>query len=234
MVFDEFNKYTENLIQAQYVVSEIIKHELTKGEVREEFVMDAIQRGFANEINLKRGFLQFGDEQSNQMDILLLKQNAPVANIGNQTIVQPENCLLVLEVKGNATGNDLKEYNEKIEVMKAMQADSYPIFGVFCYRIKLVEKTILKRFGFTYDNFSGSFYDEYKTDENNPDNNNPGLAVEYPNIDFLISIENDEEMNAKQYYLRKDEATGRYIKSVEYPVLKNLFSLTYSLLMTGN
>ena len=63
---------------------------LTKGEVREEFVMDTIQRGFGNDINLKRGFLQVGEEQSNQMDILLLKHNAPVANIGNQTIVQPK------------------------------------------------------------------------------------------------------------------------------------------------
>lgn len=210
MVFDEFHKYTENLIQAQYEVSEIIQHELTKGEVREEFVMDTIQRGFGNEINLKRGFLQVGYEQSNQMDILLLKQNAPVANIGNQTIVQPENCLLVLEVKGNATGNDIKEYNKKIETMKAMQAVSYPLFGIFCYKIKLTERTILNRFGFSYDSFTGSFYDEYK-----PEDSIAGRAVEYPNIDFLISIEIDEEGNTKQYYLRKDNTTGRYIKSVE-------------------
>lgn len=229
MIFDEFHKYTENLIQAQYGVSEIIKHELTKGEVREEFVMDTIQRGFGNDINLKRGFLQVGDKQSNQMDILLLKQNALVANIGNQTIVQPENCLLVLEVKGNASGSDLKEYNEKIGVMKAMQADSHPLFGIFCYRIKLTEKTILNRFGFTYDKSLDSFYDE-----DNPKNAIKGLATIYPNIDFLISIEIDEEENAKQYFLRKNEATGRYIKSVEYPVLKNLFSLTRSLLVTGN
>ena len=229
MVFDEFHKYTENLIQAQYSVSEIIQHELTKGEVREEFVMDTIQRGFGNEINLKRGFLQVGEEQSNQMDILLLKHNAPVANIGNQTIVQPENCLLVLEVKGNATGNDLKEYNDKIGIMKAMQADSHPMFGIFCYKIKLVEKTILNRFGFSYDNFSGSFYDEY-----NEQRGTEGIPVTYPNIDFLISIEIDEEGNPKQYYLRKNELTGRYIKSVEYPVLKNLFSLTHSLLIAGN
>jgi hypothetical protein len=229
MVFDEFHKYTENLIQAQYSVSEIIQHELTKGEVREEFVMDTIQRGFGNEINLKRGFLQVGELQSNQMDILLLKHNAPVANIGNQTIVQPENCLLVLEVKGNATGNDLKEYNDKIGIMKAMQADSHPMFGIFCYKIKLVEKTILNRFGFTYDNFSGSFYDEY-----NEQRGTEGIPVIYPNIDFLISIEIDVEGNAKQYYLRKNALTGRYIKSVEYPVLKNLFSLTHSLLIAGN
>lgn len=133
MIFEEFHRYTENLIQAQYNVSEIIQHELTKGEVREEFVMDTIQRGFGNPINLKRGFLQVGAQQSNQMDILLLKQNAPVVNLGNQTIVSPEHCLMVLEVKGNATGNDLKEYNDKIGLMKTMQAVSYPMFGIFCY-----------------------------------------------------------------------------------------------------
>ena len=229
MQFEEFHKYTENLIQAQYDVSEIIQHELTKGEVREEFVMDTIQNGFGNEINLKRGFLQVEDVQSNQMDILLLKQNAPVVSIGNQTIIAPENCLMVLEVKGNATGTDLKEYNDKIGLMKAMPADSYPIFGIFCYKIKLVERTILNRFGFSYDNFSGDFYDEY-----NVKRRNPGRTVEYPNIDFLVSIEVDEEGNNKQFYLRKNNETGRYIKSVEYPVLKNIFSLTHGLLVADN
>jgi hypothetical protein len=227
-MFDEFHKYTENLIQAQYVVSEIIKHELTKGEIREEFVMETIQKGFGNIINLKRGFLQVNNQQSNQMDILLIKHNALVANIGSQIVVSPENCLMVLEVKGNATGNDIKEYNDKIEIIKAMNANSHPLCGIFCYKIKLVEKTILKRFGYSYDAETNSFFDEY-----NVHNNIPGLPVIYPNIDFLISIEIDEYGNGKQLYLRKDETNGRYIKSVEFPVLKNLFSLTSSLLMTS-
>lgn len=226
-MFAEFHKYTEKLILAQYEVSEIIKHELTKGEVREEFVMDTIQRGFGNDINLKRGFLQVGEEQSNQMDILLLKPNALVANIGNQTIVSPEHCLMVLEVKGNATGNDIREYNDKIALMKAMNADSYPMFGIFCYKIKLTEKTILNRFGYTYDSSTQYYYDEFDEPKNNP-----GMPIFYPNIDFLISIEIDEEGNGKQLYLRKNELNGRYVKSVEFPVLKNLFSLTHSLLLT--
>jgi hypothetical protein len=227
-MFAEFDKYIENLIQAQYEVSEIIKHELTKGQVREIFVMDTIQSGFGNDINLKRGFLQFGDEQSNQMDILLLKQNARVAVIGDQTLVSPEHCLMVLEVKGNATGNDIKEYNDKIAKIKAMNVNSHPMFGIFCYKIKLTEKTILNRFGFSYDNTTQYYYDEY-----NERTNCPGLEIVYPNIDFLISIEIDEDGNGKQLYLRKNEANGRYIKSVEFPVLKNLFKLTHSLLLTS-
>lgn len=227
MIFDEFYSYTENLISAQYDVSEIIQHELTKGEVREEFVMDTIQKGFSNSINLTRGFLQVGNTQSNQMDILLLKQNAPVANIASQTLTSPEHCKMVLEVKGNASGNDLREYNNKIALIKGMPATSHPLFGIFCYKIRLTQKTILNRFGYTYDNFSDSYYDEF-----NPKKGIAGRPIEYPKIDFLISIEMDESGNNKQIYLRKDGSTGRFIRSVEYPVLKSLFSLTHSLLLT--
>ena len=77
------------------------------------------------------------------MDILLIKQNSPVVNLGSQTLASPENCLLVLEVKGNATGNDLKEFNDKIGTMKGMQADSYPLFGIFCYKIQKEKIKIL-------------------------------------------------------------------------------------------
>jgi hypothetical protein len=214
-------------VLAQHKVSEMIAHELTKGEVREEFVMDLIQKGFSNEINLKRGFLQVGNVQSNQMDILLLKQNAHVANIANQTVADPEDCLMVLEVKGNATGTDLKEYNDKIAKVKALHANSFPLFGIFCYRIQLIERNILKRFGFSQDRLTGAYFDEH-----NPNKNIQGLTVEYPNIDFFISVEIDENGASKQFYLRKNDVTGRYIKSVEYPVLKNIFSLTRSLLRT--
>lgn len=92
----------------------------------------------------------------------------------------------------------------------------------------MIERTILNRFGYSYDKFTGSIYDEY-----NEQKNIAGRAIEYSNIDFLISIEIDEEGNGKQLYLRRNEVTGRYIKSVEFPVLKNLFSLTHSLLLTS-
>jgi len=227
--FTEFYDYTENLVWAQYTVSNIINHELTKGEVREEFVIDAIQKGFGNTINLKRGFLQVGDDQSNQMDILLLKRNAHVMNIGNQTIVHPDNCLMVLEVKGNATGTDMKEYNDKIAKVKAMEADSYPLFGLFCYKIKLTEKTIMNRFGFNYDGSTNSYLDEF-----NLANHISGSPIDYPNIDFIISIETDEADESKQVYMRRNEITGRYIRSADFPVMKNLYLLTRSLLMTDN
>ncbi len=227
MPFEEFYTYTENLVRAQYQVSEIIRHELTKGEVREEFVMDALQRGFANEINLKRGFLQVGAEQSSQMDILLMKRNAHVANVGSQIIAHPSDCLLILEVKGNATGNDIRDYSLKASKLKGMCTGDPPLIGVFCYQIQLTRRTVLQRFGYTKDADTGNYYDEY--DE---ETSAGGRVPVYPHIDFIISVEVREDGSESQLYLRQDRNTGRYIRSVEFPVMKNMFSLAKSLLGT--
>lgn len=45
-MFAEFNQYSENLLLAQYDVSEIIEHELMKGEVREDFLIDVLKSRF--------------------------------------------------------------------------------------------------------------------------------------------------------------------------------------------
>ena len=37
MMVDELDQYSENMLMAQYEISNIIQHELMKGEVREDF-----------------------------------------------------------------------------------------------------------------------------------------------------------------------------------------------------
>ena len=39
MKFAEFDQYSEDLLMAQYDVSDIISHELMKGEIREDFLI---------------------------------------------------------------------------------------------------------------------------------------------------------------------------------------------------
>ena len=43
MRFDEFDQYSENMLMAQYDVSDIISHELMKGEVREDFLISTLE-----------------------------------------------------------------------------------------------------------------------------------------------------------------------------------------------
>ena len=42
-LFAEFDLYSENLLMAQYEVSDIISHELTKGEIREDFLISVLK-----------------------------------------------------------------------------------------------------------------------------------------------------------------------------------------------
>lgn len=43
MKFTEFDQYSEDMLTAQYDVSEIISHELMKGEVREDFLISTLE-----------------------------------------------------------------------------------------------------------------------------------------------------------------------------------------------
>ena len=43
MKFDEFDQYSEDMLLAQYEISEIINHELMKGEVREDFLKSTLE-----------------------------------------------------------------------------------------------------------------------------------------------------------------------------------------------
>jgi hypothetical protein len=43
MKFAEFDQYSENMLMAQYEVSEIISHELMKGEIREDFLINTLE-----------------------------------------------------------------------------------------------------------------------------------------------------------------------------------------------
>ena len=221
-MFNEFDQYSENLLRAQYDVSEIIEHLLTRGEVREEFLEDIISSRFDPKPKFARGFLTDGVTQSPQQDLLLCRPHTMHYPVGHQIAIQPENCLCAIEVKSNATGGDIKACNDKITQIKTMTAPHFPLFGMFCYRTALQEKTILNRFGFSFDTATRTYIDLH-----DPVRGEPGLPIKYPELDFFVSIEED-----KPFYFRKKD-DGRFVRIVEYPIIKNVFRLIQSLVSTS-
>ncbi len=217
MLFDEFDHYTQNLLLAQYDIAGIIQHELIKGEVREDFLIYILESGFDPSPSFHKGTISDGVDQAGQIDIMLCKPHSQVRKLGNQTILRPDDCLCVLEVKGNATGNDIRTFDERAQRIKQMQAASYPLCGIFCYKVDLVEKTILNRFGFNYSNDTQTYFN----DEVHP------RAIDYPNIDFFVSLDPHFPL-----FLRKN-TDGRFLRILEYPILKNVFSIIGSLIQTA-
>ena len=146
-LFEHYHSYSQNLLLAQHDVSEIIKHNLTRGEVREDFIIDYLYKSVQGcREYLKRGFINFGEEEpSGQADILLIKKFAEIIEMGNRgnVIVNPEDCLMVVEVKSTLTGTYLNDFNTEAQAIK--NANPNIVCGMFAYKADLEKKTIMNR-----------------------------------------------------------------------------------------
>ena len=217
---DEYDRYIEELFQAQFKISEeLISHKLERGQTREDFVKDEIKRRFCN-INIQKGFIAGSAKQaSNQADILILKQNAQTRMLGANCMANIDDVNLLIEIKSSATGSDFKKFNDDIIKIKQQNHNEHlPLFGMFCYRIKLSKKTVFKRFGFDYDEVNDLLQQQGKV---------ANLSFKYPHIDFVLSIHNSEQDGKKFLYLQKAydiDENPYYVSLVNPPITKHLWN----------
>lgn len=224
MRFDEFDQYSENLLLAQYAVSNIISHELMKGEVREDFLIATLESCSDPKPKLVKGTISDGQNDAGQLDIVLCRPHAFIRRIGSQAFVEKDDALCVIEVKGNCTGKDLRKAEQKAIAIQALQGQSTPQYGVVCYKVALELKTVMGRFGYTYDVATDTYFDN-ATIPNEAEVD--WHVIDYPNLDFFVSLE-----EGKKVFLRKYEISAgkfRFIRVVHPPIIKELFSIMRSL-----
>lgn len=229
MNFDEFDRYSEDLLMAQYDVSEIISHELTKGEVREDFLISVLESCSEPKPTLVKGSILDDQQDAGQLDIILCRPYSHPRRLGSQCLVEKHDALCVIEVKGNCTGRDLKKADSKAVIIKSLKGEQNPLCGVVCYRSELKEKTILNRFGYSYDNKTNTFFDDATISSKGESD---WGKIEYPNLDFFVSLEEE-----KKVFLRKYEISPgkyRFIRTLEFPLIKALFSMVRSLWVPAN
>ncbi len=214
-----FAQYYEDLLRVQYRVSEFVQQHLPRGTIREDFLRDMVLKR-KESLRGRKGIVAKNGTQSGECDLIFHEISATIMPIGDQIMIEPRHCKLVLEVKSNASGNDIKKTNENFEKIKTLDSDAKPRCGLFCYNTALKKKTILNRFGWTYDKDLESWKE------------NTTIGLEYPHIDFIVCIaclEEDEECIKKQFFLIKDSESGRYVLRSEYPIIKNFFGVTDNL-----
>jgi hypothetical protein len=216
-----FAQYYEELLGAQYRASEdLVKDQhLSCGTIREEFLREILVKKRPS-IKITKGFIRKLDNRSGECDQIFHHQDSPIDILGGQLFIKPEYSRLILEIKSNATGGEIKKTNSNFERIKTIDTDHQPICGLFCYNVNLEKKTILNRFGWDYDKTLESWEDI------------PTLAIEYPYIDFIVDIaclEEETSRTEKQFFLVKDKSSGRYVLRQEYPIIKNFFGVTDNL-----
>lgn len=208
---NEIDLYLQNLLALQFTASKNISHALTKGELREDFVKQVVLSQYPK-LLLASGILIDGEWQSTQGDFIWLKENA---RMGNFNFYELGDCNLFMEIKSAATHGELVHLNDIAEEIhtraKAIDENSRIIVGMFCYTTEATDKTILKKFGFKYDNeLEGySAYD-------------PSKDV-FKNIDFIISLNISEDGTPTPYMVIRD-IYGACVLYNNNPVINNLFN----------
>jgi hypothetical protein len=130
----------------------------------------------------------------------------------------------VIEVKGNCTGKDLKKAEAKAVLLNNLQGQGSPQFGLVCYKVALEIKTIMGRFGFSYDAANHTYFDN-ATIHNEAETN--WREIEYPHLDFFISLETNKKIFLRKYELSPGKI--RFIRNFRSPLIRELFSMTRAL-----
>jgi hypothetical protein len=224
MRFDEFDQYSEDMLLAQYVVSEIISHELMKGEVREDFLLETLLSCSVPKPTIVKGTVSDGTSDAGQLDLILLRSHAHPRQLGGQCVVEKKDALCIIEVKGHCTGEDLRKANRKARLIAQLDGDERPLYGVISYRAKLEKKTLLNRFGFKYDKENQTYFDNALLRGESQDE---WQRVEYPDLDFFMCFEEGKKMFLRKYVAAPD--VERFLNNPDQPVIKNVFSMVRSL-----
>ena len=229
MKFEEFDQYSENMLMAQYDISEIISHELMKGEIREDFLISILESCSEPKPTLVKGTLSDGSNDAGQLDILLCRPHSFLRKLGSQCFVSKEDALCVIEVKGNCTGTDLKKATHKAILIRDLQGERAPLYGIVCYKVALELKTIMKRFGFSFDSENKTYFDNASIPNEVEEN---WLTIKYSDLDFFISLEEEKKLFLRKYELHQGKF--RFVRSVQEPIIQDLFSMIRSLWVTSN
>lgn len=207
---DEVDLYIQEVLKMQYMVSNNISHRLTKGELREKFIRRVVQDEFPN-LLLKSGILCEGTWQSTQGDFLWLRDGA---RIGNLDLYDLKDCLMFMEIKSQATAKELRAINDTAKNLKQRYTGDFPIkVGMFCYGTVANAKTVLRKFGFTYD----KEIDGYNAYAKSKD--------VMPNVDFIFSlniVDNPDELTSA--YLVARDFSGNCSLYIDNPVIRYFFN----------
>jgi tRNA G10 N-methylase Trm11 len=217
-----YDEYIQKLLIAQFEVSEIIEHNLTKGEIREDFLKKIIVERLPKYRAINGIIVDEDGKQSSQCDCILLDVNSQTRKLGKQEIVDIDDVLYVIEIKSNIKGADLTKFNADIDKIKEMKHSNEKMkFIMFGYKINLKHKTVLKRFKHDVNADTQVIYFEESNSEF------------YPNIDVLVSLDDCNDLQEipdknKQFAIQRFEKQAgvfEYFYQEEHPIIIHLFGL---------
>lgn len=204
-IIDEINYYDERMLRLQFEASEYFSHNLTKGEVREDFLKDYIRKKIGKDIKIFKGQIIKETEESSQIDMIFCSDDAIINKYGQHCLIESKYCDKVFEVKSKLNREDLNKLAKVSKKLKIMNSNIK--IGLFTYRLGIKATNLFKSFGYIYDCDLETYL--YEQDE---------IKEDYKDIDYILCIYEEYE------FLIKWEG-NKYILYRDKPIIKYLWNI---------
>lgn len=215
MAATEIWDYYQQILLAQYSVSDKFNNKLVRGEAREDFLKYLIGKSI-KKVELLKGCVTSDRDQTGQCDCIVIDSYASRHELGGQTMVDVKACKAVIEIKSRLTLRDLRKAESDALKLKKLSSSVCPRYGVFTYHLRSNKNTILSKFGIFYD----EDLDSYQYDM-------PSNKSEFHELDFVACIsiaEVDGIEDRNDFFITKDRVHNSY-SPIFGPVMKNLFTI---------
>lgn len=183
----EIYYYLDDLLLLQSKVADKYNHKGILGAVREIFLKRLLEERLDN-IIIHTGEITVANKDIGQQDLIVRKQGTINPELGGHVRLPAKDCSAIIEVKSNAKGTDIRNFDNKATMIKAENPDT--TCGLVCYKLQCRKETILNRAGFDFDKDVDGFI--------RSENNDP----EYSSLDFILCLDETEENKDGTYYLK--------------------------------
>lgn len=199
-LWDQIEKYRQRVLIAHWEAFNCIKHNPTKGRMRERAVRTLLQEEY--EISPVSGVVcdDTDDWQSPEMDILLL---SPKARRGTPGAYHLGDVIATCEVKSSATKNDFRSTEEAAKIIKS-HSNGQIMTTLFAFATRAKRETVCTHFGFPFD-LTLRAYEAYQRDQDC-----------YRHLDHFISL--DASYGQQPYLITRDLTGERALQIGGRPV----------------
>lgn len=214
-----YEEYSEELLFCKYFIAEKLNHHAEMGRCGENILKNCLQERFQM-LEFVTGIVAWANNQSPQCDIIICRKNFYRRHLaGDAFLVEPRDCIMIIEVKGNATVDDLSETLRKNEFFQLHDETKHIKLAMFAFKTRIGKQRLYKEFGYKYDRNTKGYVQEQ--------------LLEEKQLDYFVCLHRDS-LNSfkrdKQVFFLKDGQNGKlYVLDNNFPVMQNFSRLIQSL-----
>lgn len=210
-----YDEYEEEIMFCKFLVAQELNHRPEMGRAGEKILQKSLEKRFSG-LKFVSGFVIVDGEQSPQCDILVCRENMHQRKMeGDIYLVEPRDCLMVIEVKSNITNEEYQSTIIKNEFFKRFDETRHIKLALFAFKSRIGKMELYKKFGYKYDRDIKSYL-------------KVGLDIDQ-RLDCFVCLHRknvlDRNISKQLFFIKDSEDNKKYECINELPVMRSFWNL---------